>query len=172
MSGAPAPPDAFRRAAARWVTGVAVVTAREGARDHGLTVNSLTSVSLDPPLLLVSLMVEADTTPVVQRTRSFGASVLSASQRAISERFARKEHPETKFEGLPMERGASGVALVPGAVATFECVVEHEYPEADHLLFVGRVRSAKMGEDAPPLVFHRSHYAEADGEGRISLTTG
>lgn len=171
MSGPPAP-DVFRRAVARWVTGVAVVTAHEGERDHGLTVNSLTSVALAPPLLLVSLTLDADTTPVVQRTRAFGVSVLAATQRAVSERFARKEHPETKFDGVTVERGASGVALVPGAVATFECTVEREHPEADHILFVGRVTAARVGSDAPPLLFHRSRYAEADRDGRVALGGG
>jgi 3-hydroxy-9,10-secoandrosta-1,3,5(10)-triene-9,17-dione monooxygenase reductase component len=162
VTGAAVDPALYRSSIARWVTGVAIVTARDGEADVGLTVNSLTSIALDPPLLLVSLSQEADTTPVVARVGAFGVSVLAVHQRALSERFARTLAAGEKFEGVPVHRGVTGAALIDGALATFECQVDSEHLHADHRLFVGRVVAARAGPDGPPLVFFRSRYAAAD----------
>jgi flavin reductase (DIM6/NTAB) family NADH-FMN oxidoreductase RutF len=156
-------PARFRQAIARWATGVSIVTAREGEADFGLTVNSLTSIALDPPLLLVSLSTLADTTAILARVGAFGVSLLSAEQRAISERFARPTPAPPKFEGLAVHRGVTGAALLDDALATFECRVEAEHAHADHRLFVGRVVAAHPGREAVPLIFYRSRYAPAEG---------
>ncbi|MCI4349983.1 MAG: flavin reductase family protein [Thermoplasmata archaeon] len=159
MSDPPVDPTLFRQQIARWVTGVAIVTAREGSADVGLTVNSLTSIALDPPLLLVSLSEQADTTPVVGRVGTFGVSLLTVHQRALSERFARTLPPAAKFEGVALHRGATGSALLDGALATFDCRVEASHPHGDHRLVIGRVIASETGSDALPLVFFRSRYA-------------
>src|SRR5215831_6015383 len=124
---------------ARWATGVAVVTSRGPDGDVGLTVNSLTSVALEPPLLLVSLGDEADSTPVIAAHRLFAASFLAADQRALSERFAQTLPAPAKFAGVPLHRGVTGAALLDGAIAHLECRVESTVPVADHTLVVGRV---------------------------------
>jgi flavin reductase (DIM6/NTAB) family NADH-FMN oxidoreductase RutF len=162
-------PLAYRNLMARWPTGVAVVTAREGDRDFGLTVNALLSVSLDPPTLLISLTEIADTTPVIARTGAFGVSFLSAAQRDLSDRFARTIPPEEKFRGIASVRGTLGLALLPGATATLECRVRQAVALLDHRLFAGEVVAVGPGEDATPLVFHRSSYGEAMGERSVTL---
>jgi flavin reductase (DIM6/NTAB) family NADH-FMN oxidoreductase RutF len=162
VTGAPVDPAEFRRQIARWVTGVAILTARDGEADVGLTVNSLTSIALDPPLLLVSLSEVADTTPVVGRVGAFAVSVLSVHQRSVSERFARTAPAASKFQGVPIHRGVTGAAMIDGALATFECRVDSEHRHADHRLFVGRVIASAVGPEAPPLVFFRSQYAPAE----------
>ena len=172
MSEPSVDPALFRSTIARWATGVAIVTAREGEVDLGLTVNSLTSIALDPPLLLVSLSTQADTTPVVARARAFGVSLLSADQRELSERFARPTPATPKFEGLAVHRGVTGAALLDEALATFECRVEAEHAHADHRLFVGRVVAAHPGREATPLIFYRSRYAPADGLPGLSERPG
>ena len=162
-------PDAFRRLMARWATGVSVVTTRDGGADFGLTVNALLSVALRPPLLLVSLSEDADTTPAVDRSGIFGVSLLAADQRLISERFARAVPGPEKFRDLPVHRGPLGTALLDGALGALECRLVERHRVADHLLLVGEVVHAEAGPDAPPLLFYRSQYAAAPGPDRLTL---
>lgn len=168
-ASAPGAGDEFRRLMSRWPTGVSIVSAREAGRDHGLTVNALLSVALRPPTLLISLANDAETTPIVSRTRAFSVSFLASDQRPISERFASALSSEEKFLGLPILRGPSGLAWIAGAIGHAECHVVEEVPALDHRLFLGEVRSVSFGDDRSPLVFHRSGYAEAVGEGALQL---
>ena len=163
------PSDVFRRLMSRWPTGVSVVTGRAKERDSGLTVNSLVSVSLEPPTLLVSLTEEAETSPVIRSSRWFGVTLLAHDQRAISERFALQTTPEAKFAGLPLRRGPHGVALLEGGVAWYECRLKREVAVADHRLFIGEVQFAQAGSDVPPLVFYHSGYAERSEERSLLL---
>jgi flavin reductase (DIM6/NTAB) family NADH-FMN oxidoreductase RutF len=155
----------------RWATGVSVVTARDGPLDAGLTVNAFLSVSLSPPSVLVSLTKDADTTPVIEKTGLFGINFLAADQRALSERFARPVPSGEKFAGLPIHRGPTGVALLDGTLGAVECRVVSRVPVYDHVLFVGGVVHQELGRDAPPLLFFRSAYAEAEGSDRLHLGT-
>jgi 3-hydroxy-9,10-secoandrosta-1,3,5(10)-triene-9,17-dione monooxygenase reductase component len=169
MTGTVSAATDFRRLMGRWPTGVSVVTAREGERDYGMTVNAILSVSLAPPLLLVSLSADAETTLVVGRSGAFAASFLSAAQRSLSERFARASPQEEKFLGVPVSRGRLGPALIDGALGWVECRVRSATPAADHQLIVGEVETVAFGPDATPLLFHRSGYAEASGTNGLSL---
>jgi flavin reductase (DIM6/NTAB) family NADH-FMN oxidoreductase RutF len=169
MTPEPADPIRFRRLMSRWASGVSVLTAREGTRDYGMTVNALLSVSLSPPLLLVSLSTDADTTPVVERTGCFAVSFLSAAQRSVSERFARVAPPEEKFLGIALSRGTLGPAWIDGALGGAECRVRSVTPAADHRLILGEVEGVSFGPDGSPLLFHRSGYAEASGTDTLRL---
>lgn len=174
MSDPPEPvdPTTFRRLMSRWATGVAVVTSREGSQDFGLTVNALLSVALEPPLLLISLMQDADTTPVVRRTGRFAVSLLNGGQREVSERFARTSTPREKFADLAVHRSRSGLAWIDGTLAAFDCRVVTELPVADHLLFIGEVEAAEAGDDGAPLLFFRSDYARPTAAGTVKLPPG
>ncbi|HYB79179.1 MAG TPA: flavin reductase family protein [Thermoplasmata archaeon] len=167
----PVDPTEFRTLMARWPTGVTVVTARDGAMDAGLTVNAFLSVSLAPPSVLVSLTRDADTTPVIERTGTFAVNFLAADQRALSERFARAVAPAEKFVGIPVHRGVTGVALLDATLGAVECRVGSRVPMHDHVLFVGQVVHQELGREAPPLLFFRSAYAEAEGSDRLHLGT-
>ncbi len=169
--GAGSAPDAgaFRTAMGRWATGVSIVTASEQGRDAGLTVNALLSVSLRPPSVLVSLSRDVDTLPVLERTRTFGVSVLRADQRELSERFALPIPSAEKFGGVAVRRGRSGVPLLEGALATLECRVVSTNSVFDHHLVVGEVTDLELGEEGSPLVFFRSGYAAADGANGLRL---
>jgi 3-hydroxy-9,10-secoandrosta-1,3,5(10)-triene-9,17-dione monooxygenase reductase component len=174
VSGAPPDPStvapaAFRALVGRWATGVCIVTSRDGSSDAGLTVNALLSVALDPPSVLVSLQREADTLPVLQRSRAFAVSVLTADQRPWSERFARALPAEEKFRDVPVHRGVTGAALLDGALAVLECRVVSITPAFDHLLVVGEVLRVEEGPDVAPLVFFRGAYSEAEGHDRLRL---
>ncbi len=163
-------PSRFRALMGRWATGVAVVTARDGSGEAGLTVNSLLSVSLAPPSLLVSLSNDADTLPVLERSGYFGASFLAATQRSLSERFALTLPTVEKFAGVAVHRGPHGTPLLDGSLGALECRVVSRTPATDHVLVVGEVVHEEFGPDAPPLVYFRSEYAEAEGPDRLRLT--
>lgn len=154
-----ADPTIFRRLMGRWPTGVAIVTTRDGATDHGLTVNGLTSISIQPPSLLVSLGDEADSSEIVANRRIFAANFLSAQQQSLSERFAQPIPPGEKFRDLSLHRGVTGAALLDGSLGALECRVISEFRVSDHRLFVGKVVALELGADLPPLLFHRSHYS-------------
>jgi 3-hydroxy-9,10-secoandrosta-1,3,5(10)-triene-9,17-dione monooxygenase reductase component len=168
-SGPGADGPRFRELMAHWATGVSVVTARARGADAGLTVNALLSVSLAPPSLLVSLTQDADTTPVIERSRAFAVNFLSADQRAVSERFAKTVPAPEKFRELPVHRGTTGAPLLDGTLGAAECRVVGWTPTYDHVLILGEVVRLEAGRDAPPLLFFRSGYAEAEGPDRLRL---
>jgi flavin reductase (DIM6/NTAB) family NADH-FMN oxidoreductase RutF len=161
--------DRFRAWMGLWPTGVSVVSAAEEGRPYGLTVNAFLSVSLDPPTILLSLANAADSTPVIGRTRRFAVNLLAYDQRALSERFARAIPAPEKFEGLATHPGLHGVPLLVETLGSLECEVTQVHAEADHQLVLGRVEAIHEGRPAPPLLFHRSRYAEADPAGRVAL---
>lgn len=147
----------LRRTMGRFATGVAVVTTFADGNAEGMTVNSLTSVSLDPPLLLVSLTEDARTTGAIRSAGRFAVSVVSTRQEEIARRFARSG--EDHFAGLPLEYGEHDVPVIPDALAHLECVTDREVPAADHVLFLGRIvmTCAREGE---PLTFYAGSFGE------------
>jgi flavin reductase (DIM6/NTAB) family NADH-FMN oxidoreductase RutF len=146
----------FRRACGRFATGVTVATVLDaGGTPHGLTVSSFTSVSLDPPLVLICLGHAVTMIESFRAASHFGLNVLSAQQRNLSDRFARKGYD--RFNGLPWERGATGVPLLPGVLAQIECATHQRFPSGDHDIFVGKMVAAKVVE-GDPLLYYASAY--------------
>jgi 3-hydroxy-9,10-secoandrosta-1,3,5(10)-triene-9,17-dione monooxygenase reductase component len=166
---APVAPAVFRALMARWATGVSVVTARHGGGDAGLTVNSLVSVTLTPPTVLVSLTTDADTLPVAEASGHFGVSFLAADQRVLSERFARTAERAEKFDGVAVHRGPAGSPLLDGHIGAVECRLVDRTPVHDHVLLRGEVIHTESGRDAPPLLFFRSGYASAESAELLRL---
>lgn len=152
----PVSPDDFRRACGRFATGVSIATVldRRGA-PHGLTVSSFTSVSLEPPLVLICLGHAVTIIDHFRAAKYFGINVLGEEQRELSDRFARKGFD--RFDGLPWTPGASGVPLLPGALAAMECELAQRIPSGDHDIFVGRMVRTVVGE-GNPLIYYASAY--------------
>jgi flavin reductase (DIM6/NTAB) family NADH-FMN oxidoreductase RutF len=149
----------FRSALGCFPTGVCLITtqAPEG-RCVGLTANSFSSVSLDPPMVLWSLARTASSAEVFRDAEHFAINVLAAGDEELSSHFARPG--EDKFAKYP-ERFTAGLAGVPvlrGAVATFECHSRHRYYGGDHIIVIGVVERYAYS-DLEPLVFHRGAYA-------------
>ncbi|HEV2450115.1 MAG TPA: flavin reductase family protein [Thermoplasmata archaeon] len=167
----PSERDRFRSWMGLWPTGVSVVTAADGRRPFGMTVNAFLSVSLEPPTVLVSLANDADSTPVILRTRRFAVNLLAHDQRALSECFAQAIPAAEKFAGLPTRPGQGGVPLLEATLGALECAVGAVHPAADHQLVLGTVEELHEGRSVPPLLFHRSRYAEADGAGALTLAS-
>ena len=154
---APAPaaaaPDArsFRDALRRFATGVAFVTAAPDGEPAGLIVNSLTSVSLEPPLLSFCPARSSLTWSRMRRARRFGVNVLGRHH----ERFARRATPAgaDRFAGLDWELERGGVPLLTDALATLECEIVAEHPTGDHWIVVGRVNALHIPPIKDPLIF-------------------
>jgi flavin reductase (DIM6/NTAB) family NADH-FMN oxidoreductase RutF len=145
----------FRDALGQFPTGVCIVTAEVDGTLLGATVSSFNSVSLDPPLVLFSLARSASAFPLWQKAMHFGVAVLAESQIDLSNRFARSG--ADKWSGLAPLRGESGVPLLRGALATFECETFARYEGGDHEIIVGRVLSFTR-INASPLLFHAGGY--------------
>ncbi|HWB87320.1 MAG TPA: flavin reductase family protein [Bryobacteraceae bacterium] len=153
---APVTSEEFRRACGRFATGVAVASVidREGT-PHGLTVSSFTSVSLQPPLILICLGHEVTIIDLFRSATHFGINVLREEQAVLSERFALKGHD--RFDGLEWQRGATGVPLLNGVLATIECTIEQTHTAGDHDIFVGEVMHMQAAEGRP-LIHYASQY--------------
>jgi 3-hydroxy-9,10-secoandrosta-1,3,5(10)-triene-9,17-dione monooxygenase reductase component len=152
VPAAPAPDaSAFRDALGRFATGVAFITAAPDGGPAGLIVNSLTSVSLEPPLVSFSPARSSLTWSRMRRTGRFGVNVLAWRH----ERFAMRATPAgaDRFAGLDWELGRSGVPLLMDALACLECEIVAEHPAGDHWIVVGRVAHLRIASDQDPLVF-------------------
>jgi flavin reductase (DIM6/NTAB) family NADH-FMN oxidoreductase RutF len=149
-------PEEFRHACGRFATGVTIASVMDDTgTPHGLTVSSFASVSLDPPLVLICLGHEVTSIEIFRAAAHFGISVLAGTQRDISERFARKGYD--RFDGLPWERGRTGVPLLAGVLANMECAVEQRIAAGDHDIFIGRMLHARVAE-GDPLIHFASRY--------------
>ena len=149
--------DDFRAALATFATGVTIVTARTAdGQPIGLTANSFNSVSIEPPLVLWSLSRQAGSMPAFAHGSHYAINILAADQRALAERFASKD--VARFDGVAFRPGASGVPLLDGAAAAFECFNRSRYEEGDHVIFVGEVESCTRRPGANPLIFHGGRY--------------
>jgi flavin reductase (DIM6/NTAB) family NADH-FMN oxidoreductase RutF len=148
----------FRTALSRFASGVTVVTTRDReARPHGLTVSAFSSLSLDPPLVLVCIDRSAYIHDALQASGVFVVNILAADQEELSRLFASRA-PD-KFEGLGYTRGLADAPVLDHALATIECRLRHTYEGGDHTIFVGEVEHANVREDAPPLLYYRGGYA-------------
>jgi 4-hydroxyphenylacetate 3-hydroxylase, reductase component len=148
--------DEFRRACGRFATGVTIATVLDvEGLPHGLTVNSFSSVSLDPPLVAICLGHAVTVIDAFREANCFGINVLADSQQALSDRFARKGHD--RFDGLKWYRGESGAPLLPGVLAAIECSQFHRVSAGDHDIFIGEMLRAKVSE-GEPLIYFASRY--------------
>lgn len=147
----------FRRVLGHWTTGVAVVTTNTpDGRPCGLTANALSSVSLDPPLVLVCVQHDADTYECIEESRTFAINVLRSDQERIARRFATFEI-DRKFEGIAYHAGASGAPILDDALAWMDCRVYDSHIAGDHTIYVGEVLDGGA-EEGLPLVYYRSGY--------------
>ena len=157
--------DTFRLVMSHFATGVTVVTALDGDRPQGITVNALSSVSLEPPLVMIALDRRRFITPTVRATGRFAVNVLGEGQQALSDCFAGAPvaPDRDEFCGAAWKPGVLGLPLLDGAVATLECEVVDTYSAGDHDLFIARVESAGREDDrALPLLFYRRRYLRID----------
>ena len=144
-------PDTFRAVMGHFVTGITVVTTLQDGQPRGITVNALTSVSLEPPLVVVALDRRRFITPSVHETGRYAVNVLSEDQQALSDCFAGAAVTPDRdaFCGAAWTPGPTGLPLIDGAIATLECSVTQIFQAGDHELFVARVDSVGQCRAAP-----------------------
>ncbi|MFF7360415.1 flavin reductase [Streptomyces sp. NPDC008125] len=176
--------DEFRAALARLAAGVVLVTAEEPTDDEdergeeaGMTATAFLSVSLDPPLVLVSLRNDSRMDDLLAEQPLWAVSVLAAEQRQIASRFSMKGRISDRllFADVPHVRGeVSGAPLVNGALATLECRTEQRVLAGDHTLVIGRVLTAHVpagADGGEPLLYFKGNYRTlgrgAGGSGRL-----
>ena len=145
-----------------WGTGVAVAATSNGKTRHGMTVNSFTSLALDPPLVMISLEKITRTHQLVSKTGTFGITILAADQQHISDRFAgRRGHEDERFNDVQTWSLETGSPLIEGGLAFFDCVVRERVPVGTHTVFIGEVLAAQTAENAesraPLMYFNRGY---------------
>jgi flavin reductase (DIM6/NTAB) family NADH-FMN oxidoreductase RutF len=152
--------DELRAVMGRVPAGVAVVTVEVEGRRAGLTVASLVSLSLEPPLLGFAIRRDAALHELLREVKELAVSVLAAGQEHIAQHFARGVPPIALWERIPLRDTPGGPPQLEGAVAWLRCSLTEEYPTGDHTFFVAAVETAEPGQPrARPLVFHGQAYA-------------
>lgn len=153
--------DLFRRVLSHFAAGVTVVTTVDAEqRPHGLTATAFTSVSLEPPLVLVCVDKQADTYPEFEPAGIFAVNFLSLEQRDLSQRFAK--HGGDKFNGLAWRPGPLGAPLLDGTIGHVECRIRHWYDGGDHSIMVGEIESADALDGEPLLHFRQDYRRVSD----------
>ena len=158
------PAAEFRRVLGHFATGVTIVTTCDSdGRPTGLTASAFTSVSLDPPLILVCVDHKSQTHGPLMEHGRFAVNILSTEQEALSRKFATSRLD--KFDGVTYRMSALGVPVLADAIAHLECVTVSRHVEGDHTILVGRVEDAAAGS-GHPLLYFRGQYDRLRGEQR------
>lgn len=146
----------YRRTCAQFTTGITVVTVTDSeGHPHGMTVNSFTSVSLTPPLVLVSIDLRSAVLGHFFSSPHFGINILAEHQQDLSRRFS--QPLENRFDGMEWKKGPAGSPLLEGVLAQMECTTVRSFEAGDHALLLGEVTDAAFFE-GKPLVYFNSGY--------------
>ena len=157
--------DDFRHAMGRFATGVTLITTHLDDELHGMTANAVTSLSLDPMMVLVCVDKTADTHDILSKAGVFAVNILNRSQAHLSNRFAKKEFDGAHgLDEVPHGFAVTGSPIIEGAIAYLDCRTAMEHHGGDHTIFIGEVLEVKeLSEDAP-LVFYRGKYGEFNAD--------
>jgi flavin reductase (DIM6/NTAB) family NADH-FMN oxidoreductase RutF len=150
--------DTYRRLLSRFASGIAIITARDGERDVGMTVSAFCSVSLSPPLVLVCVDHSASMHDLLLGHPKLGINIMACEHEAECRRFADKNETQ-RFEGASFTRGESGVALLEDAMSCLECQLVHHCEAGDHTIFIAQVERGAM-RDGQPLLYYRGQFAQ------------
>jgi flavin reductase len=157
LSAPPFAVGAFKAALGSFATGVTLATTGSGGDLHGVTANAVMSVSLDPPLVLLSIQQGTRMLGALRIRDNFALSVLATDQRDVANYFSdsSRPHDTVAFERFPYHVGVTGAPLLDGAIAHVDCRVCDVYPAGDHVLFVGRALYVASSVDRAPLIYFR-----------------
>jgi flavin reductase (DIM6/NTAB) family NADH-FMN oxidoreductase RutF len=150
----------FRDTVGSFATGVTVVTTRGEEHGYGMTANAFSSVSLDPPLVLVCVISQSEGSEHIQRNGCFAVNILAEAQEPISRYFSSRDRPRGKdaFRDVEHHIGPSGSPILEGAIGYLDCRLHETYPAGDHEIFIGEVLELGASADGQPLVFHGGQY--------------
>jgi len=150
----------FRSAVGSFATGVTVVTTRGEGHAYGMTANAFSSVSLDPPLILVCVISQSEGSEHIRRNSCFAVNILRAEQEPLSRYFASRERPRGRdaFGEVDHRIAASGSPILEGAIGYLDCRLHGSYDAGDHEIFIGEVLELGFDPEGEPLVFHGGRY--------------
>jgi flavin reductase (DIM6/NTAB) family NADH-FMN oxidoreductase RutF len=150
----------FRSAVGAFATGVTVVTTRGEEHAYGMTANAFSSVSLDPPLVLVCVISPSEGGEHIKRNECFAVNVLHADQEPLSRYFASRDRPRGRdaFREVPHRIAASGSPVLDGALGYLDCRLHTSHSAGDHEIFIGEVLELGSNPDGEPLLFHGGRY--------------
>jgi flavin reductase len=150
----------FRHALGAFATGVTVITTRGEDHLFGMTANAFTSVSLDPPLVLICVIKGTTGAEVIERNAAFAVNILGAKQEAISRYFASKDRPRglDAFHEIPHSTVVTGCPIIDGAAGFLDCRLHAAHDAGDHVIFIGEVLALAHHPDVEPLVYHGGRY--------------
>jgi flavin reductase (DIM6/NTAB) family NADH-FMN oxidoreductase RutF len=145
---------------------VTVVTTRGEAHDYGMTATAFSSVSLDPPLVLVCVNQGTDGSDLIQRNGVFAVNVLAAHQEPLSNYFASRHRPRAQdaFGEVPHREIATGAPVLDEVAAFLDCTLVSTHESGDHVIFIGEVAALWVDPEASPLLFHGSRYRQLGEE--------
>ncbi len=150
----------FRQVLGHWATGVSVVTACVDGACTGLTVSAFSSLSLQPPLVLICIDHQTASHALIAVAGSFAVNMLDERSEHLSRHFA--SHVPDKFAGVGYRFGTTGAPILDGALAVVECRIVNSLPGGDHTIFVGQVVAAIASDDRQPLLYFRGGYRELE----------
>lgn len=143
----------------QFATGVTIVTSRLGEELHGMTANAVTSVSLEPLLVLVCVDKSADSQAIIDRSGIFALSILGQEQEGLAVQFAVKDGAGGhRLDGVPHHTAVTGAPIIDGSLAYLDCRVVERYPGGDHTIFLGEVVDSGQMNDQGPLIFFQGRY--------------
>lgn len=151
----------FRTALGAFATGVTVITTHGDAEAYGMTANAFSSVSLDPPLVLVCVISGTTGAETIERNKVFAVNVLGAHQEAISRYFASRERPKGRsaFATVPHFTAVTGSPILERVAAYLDCRLDAAHESGDHVIFIGEVVAIGVDKEVPPLLFHHGGYS-------------
>ena len=152
-------PDEFKASLGCRATGVSIVTSRHGDLVHGMTVSDFVSVSLEPPLVMVSASETANTLKFIRAGKCFALNILCAGQEGLANLFAVKGNEDLRFDGLETDKAVTGAPLIQGAKANLDCTLVAEHVAGDHVLCIGQVEHVNI-RDLEPLVYYKGKYRD------------
>ena len=153
--------EKLRQAMRAWASGVTIVTAVHNGEQHGMTVSSFTSISLAPPLVMISLQTDSHTHRLVSQSKTFAVTILANEQQELSDRFAgRIADTGNRFVDVETETLISSAPFIKGGLAYLDCCVTQVIPVGMNTLFLAEVVAARGDGEGQPLVYHDQHYHE------------
>ncbi len=164
----PVSPEQLRQVMRRWASTVTVVTMRADDQLHGLTATAFTSVSMNPPLVLVCIQNDSRSEALLRKGRCFAVNFLAEDQAELSERFAGRIPVADRFEGLSYRTAVTGAPILEAALAYLDCTVASAYWGGDHTIYLGLVEDAGILREGSPLLYFQGAYrrlAPEDGGG-------
>jgi len=153
--------EGFKKAMRTWASGVTIITSRSGDTVHGMTASAFSSVSADPPLVLVCTNRESTTYEMIAEGGVFGVSVLARDQEELSNRFAWGD-VDTRFDGVETRELSTGSPLIEGALCHLDCKVKSAFEEGSHTIYVGEVVESWSREDGKPLLYFAGGYRDVE----------